>query len=169
MIFNHFSLKTCAIISISQGKVNFDIQTKNLKGESNKSARKTAKVKQNRWLVMSLDASSFIHAFNKSGRHLEFLIYNVIGGKTSAAIFVACEQALCLGKKNSEEREGSGGGGGGGGEFRFSLSPSSPLDQRPVHRLPSLSFDSRDSTMSGREAKSGHYESLYSILFLYKH
>ena len=32
---------------------------------------------------------------------------------------------------------------------------------------PSLSFDSRDSTMSGREAKSGHYESLYSILFLY--
>ena len=34
---------------------------------------------------------------------------------------------------------------------------------------PSLSFDSRNSTMSGREAKSGHYESLYSILFLYKH
>ena len=34
---------------------------------------------------------------------------------------------------------------------------------------PCLSFDSRDSTMSGREAKSGHYESLYSILFLYKH
>ena len=51
---NHFSLKTCAIISISQGKVNFIIQTKNLKGESSKSARKTAKVKQNRWLVMSL-------------------------------------------------------------------------------------------------------------------
>ena len=34
---------------------------------------------------------------------------------------------------------------------------------------PSLSSDSRDSTTSGREAKSGHYESLYSILFLYKH
>ena len=51
---NHFSFKTCAIISISQGKVNFIIQTKNLKGESSKSARKTAKVKQNRWLVMSL-------------------------------------------------------------------------------------------------------------------
>ena len=28
-----------------------------------------------------------IHAFNKSGRHLEFLIYDVIRGKTSAAIF----------------------------------------------------------------------------------
>ena len=55
-----------------------------------------------------------IHAFNKSGRHLEFLIFDVNRGKTSA-------------------------------------------------------FDSRDTTMSGREAKSGHYESLYSILFLYKH
>ena len=33
----------------------------------------------------------------------------------------------------------------------------------------SLSFDSCDSTMSGQEAKSGHYELLYSILFLYKH
>ena len=30
---------------------------------------------------------SFIHAFNKSARHLEFLIYDVIRGKTSAAIF----------------------------------------------------------------------------------
>ena len=49
-----FSFKTCAIISISQGKVNFIIQTKNLKRESSKSARKTAKVKQNRRLVMSL-------------------------------------------------------------------------------------------------------------------
>ena len=49
-----FSLKTCAIISISQGKVNFIIQTKNLKEESGQSARKTAKVKQNRWFVMSL-------------------------------------------------------------------------------------------------------------------
>ena len=29
-----------------------------------------------------------IHAFNKSGRDLEFLIYDVIRGKTSAAIFV---------------------------------------------------------------------------------
>ena len=28
-----------------------------------------------------------IHAFNKSGRHLEFLIYDVIRGKISAAIF----------------------------------------------------------------------------------
>ena len=28
-----------------------------------------------------------IYAFNKSGRHLEFLIYEVIRGKTSAAIF----------------------------------------------------------------------------------
>ena len=54
VIFNHFSFKTSAIISISWGKVNFVIQTKNLKGESSKSARKTAKVKQNRWLVMSL-------------------------------------------------------------------------------------------------------------------
>ena len=54
VIFNHFSFKTSAIISISWGKVNFVIQTKNLKGESSKSARKTAKVKQNRRLVMSL-------------------------------------------------------------------------------------------------------------------
>ena len=30
------------------------IQSKNLKGESSKSARKTATVKQNRWLMMSL-------------------------------------------------------------------------------------------------------------------
>ena len=37
---------------------------------------------------------------------------------------LACEQALCLGKK-SEEREGKG---------LFQL-PSSPLDQRPVYRL----------------------------------
>ena len=51
---NHFSFKTCAIISISWGKVNFIIQTKSLKGESSKSARKTTKVQQNRWLVMSL-------------------------------------------------------------------------------------------------------------------
>ena len=28
-----------------------------------------------------------IQPFNKSGRHLEFLIYDVIRGKTSAAIF----------------------------------------------------------------------------------
>ena len=54
VIFNHFSLKTCAIFSVSWGKVNFVIQTKHLKGESSKSARKTAKVKQDRWLVMSL-------------------------------------------------------------------------------------------------------------------
>ena len=32
-------------------------------------------------------SSKTIHAFNKSGRHLEFLIYDVIRGKTSAAIF----------------------------------------------------------------------------------
>ena len=30
---------------------------------------------------------AFIHAFNKSGRHLEFLIYDIIRGKTSTAIF----------------------------------------------------------------------------------
>ena len=29
----------------------------------------------------------YIHAFNKSGHHLEFLIYDVIRVKTSAAIF----------------------------------------------------------------------------------
>ena len=34
--------------------MNFVIQTKHLKGESSKSARKTAKVKQNRRLVMSI-------------------------------------------------------------------------------------------------------------------
>ena len=28
-----------------------------------------------------------MQAFNKSGRHLEFLIYDVIRGKTSEAIF----------------------------------------------------------------------------------
>ena len=54
MIFNNFCFKTCAIIGVSEGKVNFVIQTKHLKGESSKSARKTAKVKQNRQLVMSL-------------------------------------------------------------------------------------------------------------------
>ena len=41
-------------MSISQGKVNFVIQTKHLKGESSKWAWKTAKVKQNGRLVMSL-------------------------------------------------------------------------------------------------------------------
>ena len=51
---NHFSFKTCTIIRISQGKVNFIIQRKNLQEESSKSARKTAKVNQNRWLVMQL-------------------------------------------------------------------------------------------------------------------
>ena len=51
---NHIYFNTCAIISISWGKVNFIIQTKSLKGESSKSAMKTAKVKQNEWLVMSL-------------------------------------------------------------------------------------------------------------------
>ena len=54
VIQNHFSFKTCAIISVSWGKVNFVIQTKQLKGESRKSARKTAKVKHSRRLVMSL-------------------------------------------------------------------------------------------------------------------
>ena len=29
----------------------------------------------------------YIHAFNKSGRHHEFIIYDFIRGKTSAAIF----------------------------------------------------------------------------------
>ena len=45
-----------------------------------------------------------------------------------------CEQALW--EKNSKEREGNG-GGGGAGEQAFSLFPlpSTPLDQRPVHRL----------------------------------
>ena len=28
-----------------------------------------------------------VHAFDKTGRHLEFLIYEVIGEKTSAVIF----------------------------------------------------------------------------------
>ena len=40
---------------------------------------------------------------------------------------IACEQALCLGKKNSKESEGKR------GEL-FPLS-SFPLDQRPVHSL----------------------------------
>ena len=69
-------------------------------------------------VVESLDLRVPIRAFNKSGRHLEFLIHDLIRGKTSAAI---------------------------------------------------VEFDSLDSTMSGREAKSGHYNSLYSILFLNKH
>ena len=37
---NHFFFQTCAIISISWGKVNFIIQTKNLQGEPSKSVRK---------------------------------------------------------------------------------------------------------------------------------
>ena len=40
-IFKPFFSKICAINSISKGKVNFIIQTKNLKGESSKSAWKT--------------------------------------------------------------------------------------------------------------------------------
>ena len=48
MIFNHFSFKTCAIIGVSQGKVNFVIQIKHLKGESSN------QVKQNRRLMISL-------------------------------------------------------------------------------------------------------------------
>ena len=45
-------------------------------------------------------------------------------------ILLACEQALCLGKKITRK-------GKGRGERAFSLFPlpSSPLDQRPVHRL----------------------------------
>ena len=48
---------------------------------------------------------------------------------------LACEQALCLGKK--VQGKGRARGGGEGGERAFSLFPlpSSPLDQRPVHRL----------------------------------
>ena len=46
---------------------------------------------------------------------------------------IACEQALCLGKKISRK-------GKGRGERAFSLFPlpNSPLDQRPVHRLKAL-------------------------------
>ena len=54
---NHLSFKTCAVISISQEKVNFVSQTKSLKEESSNSPthlRNTPKVKQNRRLVMSL-------------------------------------------------------------------------------------------------------------------
>ena len=54
MIFNNFCFKTCAIIGVSEGKVNFVIQTKHLKGESSKSVRKTAKVKQAACEVASL-------------------------------------------------------------------------------------------------------------------
>ena len=54
MIFNNFPFKTCVIIGISWGKVNFVIQTKHLKGESGKSARKTAKVQQAAREVASL-------------------------------------------------------------------------------------------------------------------
>ena len=62
VIFQHFSSKTCTIISIGQGKVNFVIQTKHLKGESSKWARKTSKVKQNGRLVMSLHPSFLTYA-----------------------------------------------------------------------------------------------------------
>ena len=62
VIFQHFSSKTCAIINISQGKVNFVIETKHPKGESSKWARKTAKVKQNGRLVMSLHPSFLTYA-----------------------------------------------------------------------------------------------------------
>ena len=52
-----------------------------------------------------------------------------------------CEQALW--EKNSKEREGNGEGGGElRGEQAFSLFPlpSTPLDQRPVHRTHTSKF-----------------------------
>ena len=38
------------------------------------------------WIYQAGVILMVIHAFNKSGRHLEFLIYDVIRGKTSATI-----------------------------------------------------------------------------------
>ena len=38
-------------------------------------------------VLLSSSRQVSLHAFNKSGRHLEFLIYDVIRGKNSAAIF----------------------------------------------------------------------------------
>ena len=43
-------------------------------------------------------------------------------------LVLACKQALCLGKKIARKGKGKG------GVSLFPL-PSSPLDQRPVHRL----------------------------------
>ena len=54
MIFNNFCFKTCTIIGVGEGKVNFVIQTKHLKRESSKSARKTTKVQQAAREVASL-------------------------------------------------------------------------------------------------------------------
>ena len=48
----------------------------------------------------------------------------------TAVVTIACEQALCLGKKMARKVKGKG------GREAFSLFPlPTPLDQRPVHRL----------------------------------
>ena len=49
-----FLLKLALLLALAREKWISLFRHKNLKGESSKSARKTAKVKQNRWLVMSL-------------------------------------------------------------------------------------------------------------------
>ena len=54
MILTIFLLKLALLLALARKKVHLVIQTEHLKGESGKSARKTAKVKQNRRLVMSL-------------------------------------------------------------------------------------------------------------------
>ena len=49
-----FLLKLALLLALAREKWILLFRHKHLKGESSKSARKTAKVKQNRWLVMSL-------------------------------------------------------------------------------------------------------------------
>ena len=46
VIFNHFSFKTSAIISISWGKVNFVIQTKKSEGRIKQVSQENSKAKQ---------------------------------------------------------------------------------------------------------------------------
>ena len=53
MILTIFILKLVLLLALAK-KVHLVIETKHLKGESSKSARKTTKVKQNGGLVMSL-------------------------------------------------------------------------------------------------------------------
>ena len=75
MISNNFCFKTCAIIGASEGKVNFVIQTKHLKGESSKSARKTAKVKQAAREVASQALSLCCTYYNLALMHRLFDIF----------------------------------------------------------------------------------------------
>ena len=53
---------------------------------------------------------------------------------------LACEQALCLGKKNSEDREGKGGGGGEGRACRLGLWSSGELGREKSEKTSRQTF-----------------------------